>query len=513
MTDRIDPDRIDPAFLALPLARLADAALGRARELGCRARRLPGRADRVAVGPPARRRRDRCRRRHHRGARGARGRGRRVGLRVARRPHAGTRGGDGGAGGRRRPRPGTAGSGAGRARPRAGVRRRRLGLGVRRRPVRGARSRRRSRCSPTGRGGCSPPGVDHVERGGSQVVQENKFYADLAGTPTTQQRVRAAAGVRGHGTVDADDRRLRLDAHARAAGRPRLGVPHRHRLGLGRRARASCPSCSPRSSRRRRSRPAATTWSSTRPTCGSPSTSRSATPPSSTGRSATRPTTPALVRHLRQARHACSTARRVMNVTGDRTVEHGLATSATTTRASPTSSGTSSRTASWSATSSTGRWPHHARAQRRPLQRLRVRRLPRPHPDPADGQRVAAAGAPTARRTEELIGRRRARHLRRRRQVLVDRHAALQLPVHRPAVLPDRGRPARRAAPRRRLPGAPPPTSGARWRPSAARRPACSAARSTAARPSPARSRAVSHGCPTALFRQVNVLNTTTEAS
>ena len=34
-----------------------------------------------------------------------------------------------------------------------------------------------------------------------------------------------------------------------------------------------------------------------------------------------------------------------------------------------------------------------SRAQRRPLQRLRLRRLPRPHPDPADGQRVAAARA------------------------------------------------------------------------------------------------------------------------
>jgi len=32
--ERIDPERIDPAFRALPLARLADAALGRARELG-----------------------------------------------------------------------------------------------------------------------------------------------------------------------------------------------------------------------------------------------------------------------------------------------------------------------------------------------------------------------------------------------------------------------------------------------------------------------------------------------
>src|SRR6187551_3516132 len=34
MADRTDPERIDPAFRALPLARLADAALGRARELG-----------------------------------------------------------------------------------------------------------------------------------------------------------------------------------------------------------------------------------------------------------------------------------------------------------------------------------------------------------------------------------------------------------------------------------------------------------------------------------------------
>jgi TldD protein len=34
MAHRIDPERIDPAFRALPLARLADAALGRARELG-----------------------------------------------------------------------------------------------------------------------------------------------------------------------------------------------------------------------------------------------------------------------------------------------------------------------------------------------------------------------------------------------------------------------------------------------------------------------------------------------
>ena len=38
------------------------------------------------------------------------------------------------------------------------------------------------------------------------------------------------------------------------------------------------------------------------------------------------------------------------------------------------------------------------------------------------------------------------------------------------------------------------------------------AARSTAARPSPGQVAAVSHGCPTALFRDVNILNTIDEA-
>src|SRR6185503_19309274 len=38
------------------------------------------------------------------------------------------------------------------------------------------------------------PGVDHVEAGVS-VVRENKFYADLAGTSTLQQRVRTAPSL------------------------------------------------------------------------------------------------------------------------------------------------------------------------------------------------------------------------------------------------------------------------------------------------------------------------------
>ncbi len=85
----------------------------------------------------------------------------------------------------------------------------------------------------------------------------------------------------------------------------------------------------------------------------------------------------------------------------------------------------------------------------------------------------APDGPDTARADQP--GRARAPH--HRRQVVVDRHAALQLPVHRPAVLRDRGRRAARArsatSPTRR----PPPTSGARWRPSADRRPTSSAAR------------------------------------
>ncbi len=71
-----------------------------------------------------------------------------------------------------------------------------------------------------------------------QQVQENKYYADLAGTRTTQQRVRMMPGLRGHG---GRCRHLRLDVEHRPAGRPRLGVRRRHgragRLGLGRRDR------------------------------------------------------------------------------------------------------------------------------------------------------------------------------------------------------------------------------------------------------------------------------------
>ena len=177
-------------------------------------------------------------------------------------------------------------------------------------------------------------------------------------------------------------------------------------------------------------------------------------PPSSTGRSATRPTTPARSFATFDQLGTLQYGSPVMHVTGDRTVEHGLATIGYDDEgvADP-ELGHRPRRRAGRLPARPGDGAHDARAERRPLQRLRVRRLPRPHPDPADGQRLAAAAPPTGPSTDELIGR-----VERGIYVVGDkswshRHAALQLPVHRAALLPDRERPARRAAARRRLPG------------------------------------------------------------
>ncbi len=102
--------------------------------------------------------------------------------------------------------------------------------------------------------------VDHASAYLMQV-QENKYYADLSGTRTTQQRVRLQPGFEGDGGRCGH---LRLDGQHRAARRSRRGVPRRQRpgaLGLGRRGRRRSPSCSAEKLRRRRaSRPAPTTW-------------------------------------------------------------------------------------------------------------------------------------------------------------------------------------------------------------------------------------------------------------
>ena len=82
----------------------------------------------------------------------------------------------------------------------------------------------------------------------------------------------------------------------------------------------------------------------------------------------------------------------------------------------------------------------------------------------------------------------RGRHLHRRRQIVVNRHAALQLSVHRAAVLPDSRRHGWTASCATSPTRPPPPISGARWKRLAGRRPGALAEHSTAARRSPARS-------------------------
>ncbi len=100
-----------------------------------------------------------------------------------------------------------------------------------------------------------------------QQVQENKFYADLTGTRTTQQRVRMQPGFEAMGT---GTRHLRRHGQHRSPGRPWLGVLHRRPTGPGTGTPSSprCPSCSPRSSPPLRSWPAPTTSWCTPRTCG-----------------------------------------------------------------------------------------------------------------------------------------------------------------------------------------------------------------------------------------------------
>ena len=168
---------------------------------------------------------------------------------------------------------------------------------------------------------------------------------------------------------------------------------------LGRRARARCPSCSRRSSPRRASRPATTTWSSIPSNLWltiHESIGHATELDRAFGYEANYAGTSfATYDKLNTLQYGSP----VMNVTGDRTVEHGLAT------IGYDDEGVRDAVVGHRPRRRAGRLPARpadgapqARAQRRPLQRLRVRRLPRPHPDPADGQRLPPARPRTARR-------------------------------------------------------------------------------------------------------------------
>ena len=87
----------------------------------------------------------------------------------------------------------------------------------------------------------------------------------------------------------------------------------------------------------------------------------------------------------------------VMNVTGDRTVEHGLATIGYDDEGVQTQSWDIVRDGvlvgyQLDRPMAAMKPELNPELRGRPLQRLRLRRLPRPHPHPADGQRLAPAG-------------------------------------------------------------------------------------------------------------------------
>jgi Predicted Zn-dependent proteases and their inactivated homologs len=108
-------------------------------------------------------------------------------------------------------------------------------------------------------------GVEHVETV-CQAVKEQKYYADTASTRTRQQRVRI------HPALTA----LTVDRTTGAFESMRtIAPPAGHgweyltdTAGTGAARSPRFPSCCARRPRRPRSRPAATTSSSTRPTCG-----------------------------------------------------------------------------------------------------------------------------------------------------------------------------------------------------------------------------------------------------
>jgi TldD protein len=347
--------------------------------------------------------------------------------------------------------------------------------------------------------------VDHVDVSLQQAL-EGKFYADTAGTTTTQQRIRVQPRVTAT-RVDpvAASRRC---ARSRCR-RPRLGVPHRRAVRLGRRARAAAVAAGregqgvlgragPLRPRHRPVQPVADDPRVDRP--------RDRARPGAGLRGGLRRD---LVRDARPARHA---AVRLAGHAGHRRPHdparpgdhrlgrRGRADAGVGHRARRRARRLPARPAHGPA--------ERRRARRLALQRLRLRRLAA-HVPVQRMANVSLQPAPAGRPPRSSSAG-RARHLRRRRQELVDRHAALQLPVHRPALLRDPGG---------RLVGqlrdvAYQATTTDFWGSlEAVGGPQTYAlgGRFNCGKAQPGQIAAVSHGCPTALFRGVQVLNTARE--
>ena len=177
----------------------------------------------------------------------------------------------------------------------------------------------------------------------------------------------------------------------------------------------------------------------------------------------------------------------MMHVTGDRQVEHGLSTVGYDDEGVAAQTWDIVRDGVLVGYQLDRQMAHKQRL--RPIERLRVCRSGRPCAAAADAERLAerrARSTITLQRSALGHGR---RALHRRRQELVDRHAALQLPVHRAEVLSGARRQDRRAGEGRRLSVAHDRLLEFARGGRRARRPTCLAARSIAARGSPGRLR------------------------
>ena len=443
---------IDETFLALPSERLGAGRAGAGPRLRGHPCRLPARADPLPVLlGPRRRPRGRPGRRGPRLRRPGRPR-RRVGLRLRRRADR-VRGGRGRRDrGHRRPGGRQDDQSPRRAGARAGPRGRHLGLGVRRRPVRrtpgredravrrldpraaGRRRRRprdRRRCCRCTRTSTTPTSPAPRSPSSGSGSSRTSRCTGATRRPARSTRCASLAPPVGHGWE----------------------VPQRRRLRLRRRARPA-PGLAPREARRPSVEAGdydlvihpSNLWLTIHESIGHATELDRAL-----GYEASYAGTSfATYDQLNTLQYGSP----IMNVTGDRTVEHGLATVGYDDEGVRRSRGTSSATASfvgyqldramahtYGAELNGGRSNGCAYADSPghiPVQRMANVSL---QPDP-DGPDTDGPDQPG-----------RARHLRRRRQVVVDRHAALQLPVHRTAVLRDRGRRAERPAARRRLPG------------------------------------------------------------
>ena len=151
-------------------------------------------------------------------------------------------------------------------------------------------------------------GVDHVSAS-LHAVKEQTFYADTVGSSITQQRVRLHA--RSGGGHRGRRLRVRLDAHARAADGSRLGgAGRRRRVELDRRAGAAAVAAGREDQgAQRHARPDRSGDRPDQPVADHPRIhrSRNRIRPRHRLRGSLRRH---VVRHPRQARHRCATARR-----------------------------------------------------------------------------------------------------------------------------------------------------------------------------------------------------------